>query len=75
MDVQMPGMDGLEATRHIRANPEWSDLPVAAMTANAREEDRRACEQAGMVGFIAKPIERDELLQLVLRHHRVLQGN
>lgn len=71
MDVQMPGMDGLEATRHIRANPAWSDLPVVAMTANAREEDRRACEQAGMVGFISKPIERDELLQLVLRYRRL----
>ncbi|MEO0003540.1 MAG: hypothetical protein RLZZ22_1232 [Pseudomonadota bacterium] len=70
MDVQMPGMDGLEATRHIRANPEWHDLPVVAMTANAREEDRRACEQAGMVGFISKPIERDELLRVVVLHRR-----
>lgn len=75
MDVQMPGMDGLEATRHIRANPQWSDLPVVAMTANAREEDRRQCEQAGMVGFISKPIERDELFQVVLRHRRVTPGH
>ena len=63
MDMQMPEMDGLEATRIIRADPHWHALPIVAMTANAMAEDRQQCMQAGMVDFITKPIEPDELFR------------
>ena len=65
MDIQMPIMDGYEATRSIRAlkNPALADIPILAMTANAFEEDRKAALDAGMDGFLTKPIQIEELIQ------------
>jgi CheY-like chemotaxis protein len=63
MDVQMPGMDGLEATRRIRALPlGQSMVPVIAITANAMHNDDRRCFDAGMNDYISKPIDRARLL-------------
>ena len=62
MDVQMPMMDGYEATRKIRSNLRWANLPVIAMTAHAMSEDREKSLQAGMNDQVTKPINPDELL-------------
>ncbi|MBI4581628.1 MAG: response regulator [Planctomycetes bacterium] len=65
MDVQMPEMDGLEATRRIRGHGRWRHLPVIAMTAHARNEDRERCIAAGMNDYLAKPIDAEGLHRMV----------
>jgi len=67
MDMQMPVMDGLTATREIRSDPRFTDLPIVAMTANVMAQDREKCLAAGMVDFIAKPIEPDDLWRALVR--------
>jgi signal transduction histidine kinase/ActR/RegA family two-component response regulator len=68
MDVQMPELDGLEATRKIRLNERLKDVPIIAMTAHAMNGDREICIRAGMDGYVAKPIQPD-LLFNVLEFH------
>ncbi|MBX3744243.1 MAG: PAS domain S-box protein [Verrucomicrobiae bacterium] len=67
MDMQMPGMDGLEATRRIREQFPPSTLPVVALTANALRSDVDACLDAGMNDYVAKPIERSTLFATLAR--------
>jgi PAS domain S-box-containing protein len=69
MDVHMPEMDGLEAARRIRASEAASDSPrtiIVALTANAFSEDRDACRNAGMDGFLVKPLDRERLAAALL---------
>jgi two-component system sensor histidine kinase/response regulator len=70
MDMQMPVMDGVTATREIRRIGSLKDLPIIAMTANAMEQDRRRCLEAGMNGHVAKPIEPAELWEALLSFAR-----
>jgi len=70
MDMMMPVMDGLEATRCIRASETGQRTPIIAMTANAMESDRQRCLEAGMDEYISKPIKAAELQQMLLRFAR-----
>ena len=72
MDVQMPKLDGLNATRQIRASSKGRALPIVAMTANAFHEDKMRCMQAGMDEFLAKPVDAVRLYQVIVR---LLQEN
>ena len=65
MDVQMPGMDGLETTRRIRAETRWAQLPIIAMTAHAMAGDRAACLASGMNDCVVKPFEPQVLLNVL----------
>jgi two-component system sensor histidine kinase/response regulator len=65
MDIQMPDIDGFEATRRIRSNPRYAALPIIAMTANASNADRQACLDAGMNDHVGKPIDVERLVSVL----------
>ena len=65
MDVELPGLDGLSATRQLKADPVTAAIPVVALTANAMRGDQEKCLAAGCVGYIAKPIRAREFARLV----------
>ena len=67
MDVQMPRLNGLEATRRLRALPHGADVPVVALTANAFAEDRALCLAAGMNDFVAKPVKPELFFGILVR--------
>lgn len=68
MDIQMPVMDGLEATRRLRALPGLESVPIIALTAHARPEERQVCLDAGMNDHITKPIDPDTFFDVLQRH-------
>jgi two-component system, sensor histidine kinase and response regulator len=67
MDLQMPNMDGITATKHIRKNTEYDELPIVAMTADAMVGVLEECLNAGMNDFISKPIDPDEVFSTILK--------
>jgi two-component system sensor histidine kinase/response regulator len=67
MDMQMPVMDGVTATKAIRSDPRFQSLPIIAMTANAMDRDRQICLEAGMNDHLAKPIDPQKLFDALLR--------
>jgi CheY-like chemotaxis protein len=68
MDIHLPEMDGLELTRRIRQQPEWTDIPIIATTAMARARDRDRCLEAGMQDYISKPINSAELVSILAKY-------
>jgi signal transduction histidine kinase/CheY-like chemotaxis protein/HAMP domain-containing protein len=67
MDMQMPVMDGVTATKAIRSNRRFQSLPIVGMTANAMDRDRQTCLEAGMNDYLTKPIDPDKLFDALLR--------
>ena len=65
MDLQMPGMDGLSATRLLREDPETRGIPIIVLTASAMDEDKRRAREAGCDGYITKPIDPTEFVQQI----------
>jgi CheY-like chemotaxis protein len=68
MDIQMPNLDGMEATRQIRADAMLRDIPVIAMTALTMPGDREQCLEAGVNNYLGKPISTRELLKTIQQH-------
>jgi two-component system, cell cycle response regulator DivK len=70
MDIQLPGMDGLEATRKLKENPVTREIAVVAVTSYAMKGDRESAAAAGCVGYISKPIDKATFLREVAAHIR-----
>ncbi len=67
MDIQMPVMDGMDTTKHIRTNPSYNALPIIAITANAMPDERRRCLDVGMQDYLVKPLDRTLLYQCIAK--------
>ena len=74
MDMQMPVMDGVQATRELRRDQNLEAMPIVAMTANAMQSDLQKCMDAGMQGYVTKPIDPDALWQALVRWIRPRAG-
>ena len=74
MDIQMPNMDGFQATSQIRSSPQHRDLPILAMTAHAMIGDKKRCLDAGMNDHVAKPINNQRLLEALLKWIKPREG-
>ena len=68
MDIQLPGMDGLEATRKLKEQPSTADIPVIAVTSYAMKGDREKALAAGCAGYVTKPIDKKTFIQEVAGH-------
>jgi CheY-like chemotaxis protein len=68
MDIQLPGMDGLETTRKLKEQPATADIPVIAVTSYAMKGDREKALAAGCVGYVTKPIDKNTFIQEVAAH-------
>jgi len=67
MDIQLPEMDGLTATKHLKADPETRDIPVIAVTSYAMKGDEDKAREAGCNGYIAKPLDKAVFLEMVAK--------
>lgn len=67
MDIQLPGMDGLSATRELKADPDMTGIPVVALTAYAMLGDEQKALEAGCAGYISKPLDTKEFPELIAR--------
>jgi CheY-like chemotaxis protein len=65
MDVQMPRIDGVEATRKLRGEPDFKDTPIIALTALAMPSDRERCLAAGMNEYVSKPVNLKALVRII----------
>jgi CheY-like chemotaxis protein len=65
MDINLPGMSGIEALRHLREWPETKDIPVLALSAAAMDRDKKRAEQAGFYRYLTKPVRVDELTEVL----------
>ncbi len=68
MDISLPAMDGLQATRAIRTNPEFQHLPIIIVSAHDNEEAREEAQASGGTGYITKPIEFEDLKRVIEAH-------
>jgi len=71
MDVNLPDIDGLQATRHLKANPDIHHIPIIALTANAMYGDEERCLAAGCDGYISKPVSKAKLLEVIEAFTRI----